>query len=62
MKFQCSKSQCHEVQVIDWSKSTDGGPIPYENVEGKPCPICLAPLISAIDSQNEVAREEGRKP
>jgi HNH endonuclease len=44
--FHCTRNPCHEVQVIDWSKTVDGGPVPYSDMTGKPCPICGEPLLS----------------
>ena len=53
MKFECSKFPCHIIQVIDWSKGTDGGPVPYFDMTGKFCPICGAPLVPWKEIRDE---------
>jgi len=50
MKFACLHG--HTVTAVDWTKSTDGGPVPYVDLSGFFCPVCLGKIVSGLDGDD----------
>jgi len=56
MKFRCRKNNSHVTESIDWSKGTDGGPVPYVDLTGHACPICGHELEPEVTAMEEAAK------
>lgn len=49
-RFACLRG--HTVIAIDHTKSTDGGAIPYVDLSGFFCPVCLGKIVDGLNGDD----------
>jgi hypothetical protein len=63
-RFACLRG--HTVIAIDWSKSTPACRVPYVDLSGYFCPVCMGKIVSGLengdDSRVLSAEQSGRAP